>query len=134
VCQGTVITLSGSGADGYVWDNNVTDNVPFTINTTTTYTVTGATFEGCIGTDVVTITVTPTPTPTINPNATLACLPADFVFTNTSIDQGNTFVWNFGDGTILTGSGPFAHTYLNEGCYNISITATTPNGCVGVQN
>ena len=41
VCDGTDVTLAGSGASTYIWDNGATDNTPFTASTTTTYTVTG---------------------------------------------------------------------------------------------
>jgi len=61
VCDGATATLSGSGADGFVWDNSVTDGVAFTPAATTTYTVTGTT-DGCSATDAVTVTVNDLPT------------------------------------------------------------------------
>ncbi len=57
VCQGMSVTLSGSGAVSYSWDNGVTDGVPFVPTVTTTYTVTGTDANGCEATDQVTITV-----------------------------------------------------------------------------
>ena len=41
VCNGDNVTLSGSGASTYAWNNGITDNTAFTASTTTTYTVTG---------------------------------------------------------------------------------------------
>src|SRR5690606_14687337 len=38
VCYGSIVTLSGSGAQTYVWDNGITDNTPFVALNTTTYT------------------------------------------------------------------------------------------------
>ena len=59
VCSGDNVTLSGSGASTYTWDNGVTNNTAFTASTTTTYTVTGTDANGCINTDQVTVTITP---------------------------------------------------------------------------
>ncbi len=58
-CFGTDVTLMGSGAVTYQWDNNVVDGVPFTVNTTTTYTVTGTDANGCVSTGDATVTVLP---------------------------------------------------------------------------
>ena len=65
VCAGQEITLSGSGAATYVWNNGVIDGVPFTPIITGTYTVTGTDSFGCENTDDITITVLPAITGTI---------------------------------------------------------------------
>ena len=57
VCFGDDVTLAGSGASTYSWDNGITDNTAFTASTTTTYTVTGTDGNGCQNTDQVTVTV-----------------------------------------------------------------------------
>ena len=62
VCFGDDVTLSGSGASTYSWDNGITDNTAFTASTTTTYTVTGTDANGCQNTDRVTVTVNALPT------------------------------------------------------------------------
>ena len=57
VCIGQMVTLSGSGAVAYSWDNGITDNVSFTPTLgTTVYTVTGTSADGCINTDQVSVT------------------------------------------------------------------------------
>ena len=61
VCDGTDVTLAGSGATSYSWDNGITDNTPFTASTTTTYEVTGTDGNGCQNTDQVTVTVNALP-------------------------------------------------------------------------
>ncbi len=58
ICTGNV-TLAGSGASTYTWDNGVTDNVAFAPGVTTTYTVTGTDLSGCVNTDQVTVTIAP---------------------------------------------------------------------------
>jgi hypothetical protein len=59
VCLGNQVTLSGSGASTYTWNNGVTNGVAFTPNTTGTYTVTGTNSLGCSNTAQVTVTVNP---------------------------------------------------------------------------
>lgn len=58
VCEGEMVTLSGSGADTYVWSGGVTDGVPFIpMAGTNDYTVEGTnTTTGCSNTDVVSVT------------------------------------------------------------------------------
>lgn len=57
VCPGTSVTLSGSGAVTYSWNNGVTNGVAFVPPATTIYTVTGMSNQGCINTDQVLVTV-----------------------------------------------------------------------------
>ncbi|MEE3999340.1 proprotein convertase P-domain-containing protein, partial [Tenacibaculum sp. FZY0031] len=73
VCAGESVTLTGGGADSYVWDNGVNDGVSFVPTATTTYTVTGTDANGCENTAQVTITVNPLPTVTANASATTVC-------------------------------------------------------------
>ncbi|MBU2997579.1 DUF11 domain-containing protein, partial [Cellulophaga baltica] len=54
---GESVTLTGSGASSYVWDNGVADGDSVTPLVTTTYTVVGTNTEGCDNTDSVTIYV-----------------------------------------------------------------------------
>ncbi len=57
VCAGDPVTLTGSGASGYTWDNGVVDGVSFVPGATTTYTVTGTDGNNCSNQDQITITV-----------------------------------------------------------------------------
>ena len=48
MCDGPLVTLSGSGANSYVWDNGVFDGVPFVQGVgTVNYTVIGTDLNGC---------------------------------------------------------------------------------------
>ena len=62
ICAGESVTLSGSGAATYSWDNGIIDNNVFSPSVTTTYTLTGTDANGCSATDNVVITVNPSPT------------------------------------------------------------------------
>ncbi|WP_305068219.1 PKD domain-containing protein [Longitalea luteola] len=48
----------------------------------------------------------------------------------TSIDGIATYSWDFGDGTVITGTTPSPpHTYNTTGAFNIKLTITTNGGC-----
>ncbi len=71
ICEGDEVTLTATNPDGATisWDNNVTDNSPFTPTMTQTYTVT-ADLNGCTATDQMTVFYNSTPNaPTITVNA-----------------------------------------------------------------
>jgi hypothetical protein len=57
ICKGAAVTLSGSGASTYSWDNNVVDGVAFNPIATATYAVSGTDANGCENTDEVLVTV-----------------------------------------------------------------------------
>ena len=58
VCVGRPITLSGSGASSYSWNNGLQNNVPYLPNVgLTSFVVIGTTNGGCAGTDSLTVIV-----------------------------------------------------------------------------
>jgi len=57
LCQGDMVTLSGSGANNYSWTNNVQNNIPFSPSITQSYTVTGTDNNNCSASDNVLVTV-----------------------------------------------------------------------------
>ena len=59
VHEGDGVTLTGSGATTYSWDNGVTNGTPFAApGITTVYTVTGTDDNNCSNTDQITLNVT----------------------------------------------------------------------------
>ncbi len=61
VCAGSSITLSGSGALTYVWNNGVMNNTPFDINSSGSYSVTGTDINGCQNSASINMTVNMNP-------------------------------------------------------------------------
>ncbi len=117
VCIGASVTLAGSGAATYSWDNSVTDNVAFTPATTTTYMVTGTDANGCQNMDMVDVIVNPLPT----------------------VSAGNDQTVCAGSSVTLSGSGVVSYTWDNNVTDNTpftpastntyNVTGTDANGC-----
>ena len=42
--------------------------------------------------------------------------------------------WNFGDGNYGTSVGTAAHTYTGPGCYDVSLTVTSYQGCTATRS
>ncbi|MEX1190338.1 MAG: PKD domain-containing protein [Brumimicrobium sp.] len=129
ICEGEIVTLTGSGADNYTWDNGIINGNSFSPNSTQTYTVTGTTNEGCEGTDQVNVTVEPIPIVSFEANNNNGCVPVTVTFTNTFDNPGTDCTWNFGDGSTATGCDEVTHTFNNEGCFDVSLEVTSGNGC-----
>jgi hypothetical protein len=62
ICQGHTVTLSAAGANTYVWNNNVINNVAFSPTSNNNYIVNGTDVNGCHNSDTVHVTVNPTST------------------------------------------------------------------------
>ena len=122
VCPGTSVTLSGSGASTYAWDNGVTDGSAFAANTTTTYTVTGTDASGCTATDQVVITVNALPTVSAGTDQTV-CAGGQVTLSGSG---ASTYSWDNGitDGTAFTPTATATYT----------VTGTDANGCTATDN
>ena len=97
LCENASYTLSGAGADTYLWDNSVTDGVAFNVGAAgaTTYTVTGTDANGCENTDMVELTVVVGPTIT-------AVITDELAGSDGEIDL-----------TVTGGSGSFDYSWSN---------------------
>jgi gliding motility-associated-like protein len=135
ICTGAATTVAGSGAQTYVWDNGVTDNVPFSPATTLTYTVTGTSAAGCQNTDQVVVAIEEPITFAIQPASGPSCEPFTAMIFNQSTGTPSVNTqWNFGDGNTLSSlNDTVTNLYENQGCYDLTITSTTALGCVWTQ-
>ena len=116
VCEGNDITLTGQGADTYIWNNGVTDNTPFEPTSTATYTVTGIDTNGCVDTDEITVTFNPTPIVSAGPDLDL-CQGVPHIFSGSG---AQTYVWTNG---VTNGIPAIPMNAI------YTVTGTDSNGC-----
>ncbi|HEY1038077.1 MAG TPA: gliding motility-associated C-terminal domain-containing protein, partial [Bacteroidia bacterium] len=124
ICNGLQTTLTATGASSFVWDNGVTNGVPFT-PASLMYHVTGTdATTGCTNTDSVAVNVYPALIiGTTTGNTADVCAASSITLSGTSTTSGVTYVWDNGvtDGVSFT---PTAN-----GTYNV--VGTDANGCTG---
>jgi Ig-like domain CHU_C associated/Right handed beta helix region len=119
VCVGSTVTLSGTGAQTYVWDNSVVDGSPFTPTTSGIYTVIGTDANGC--SDTTTANVTVNALPTVNHTVSNS-QPCENTLVTLSGTGASTYSWSGG----ITDGVPFAAS-LAQTTY--TVTGTDANGC-----
>lgn len=61
-------------------------------------------------------------------NAPVQCQNESFTFSAVNPNPSVTYDWNFGDGTIASGTNP-EHQYLQPGNYTVQLTATNSDKC-----
>ncbi|MCS6933646.1 MAG: DUF2341 domain-containing protein [Chitinophagales bacterium] len=97
-------------------------------NYTVTLTVTDQ--NGC--TDDTSVSVTVHPLPAVSFAANAVCVGETTLFTNNSSIASGTitgYQWNFGDGSAGSTQSSPSHTYNAAGSYNVTLVATSDNGC-----
>lgn len=129
ICAGTSALLTASGASTYTWNNGVTNGVAFNPVATMSYTVVGTDANGCTGSDSTTITVIPIPTVDFIADRYSGCAPFTPVFTNQSTGNLVDCNWSFSNGKNLIGCGNVSATFDKAGCYDVTLTVSTPEGC-----
>ncbi len=117
ICKGQPVTLSGSGANTYSWDQGITNGISFAPNTTATYTVTGTDANGCINTDQVIVTVKALPNTQAGSDITV-CNGQSVILTATG---GASFSWDLGVSNGVSFTPTSTATY--------TVTGTAANGC-----
>ncbi|MBD3637357.1 MAG: PKD domain-containing protein [Crocinitomicaceae bacterium] len=139
-----MVTFSNftTGGVSYTWDFG-DGSPPFTTGSTAPFThdytsfgtymvtMTATHANGCTATDTLTVVFEKyvSAAMTLDITEYSGCAPHDLsTLTNLSVNA-NSYVWDFGDGTVITttSSTPPAHSYLTEGTYTISLTAI--NSC-----
>jgi gliding motility-associated-like protein len=134
ICAGNSVNLSGTGAQTYQWNNNITNTLSFVPLATANYTVIGTDSNGCVDEDSVTVSIEAITNVSFMAPITEGCVPLEVTFNNTSIgNPGVTTFWDFGDGENGLGNTSIDHTYNTPGCYDVQLTITTALGCIWTQ-
>jgi gliding motility-associated-like protein len=120
------VTLNGSGAGIFTWDNGITNGVAFVPPTgVTTYTVTGTDANGCTDTDQVNVIAYPMPVALGSAGPVYGNAPITTNFANFS-QNANSFLWDFGNGNSETASTTMtiSETFEAPGTYLVTLTAS----------
>ena len=122
-------TYSWNGSNGTSGNGNISATPVNAIcpSVNVTYTIT-PTAVGCVGaTSTAQVTVVPVPTSgfTVNPNPVCTGQTATITYNGTSC-AGAVFNWNFGTGTVIsgTGSGPYQVTWSTTGVQTVTLQVT----------
>jgi gliding motility-associated-like protein len=124
ICSGQSVTLNGSGAVSYAWNNGVVDGVAFIPGASGSYIVTGMDVNGCIGTDTTFVTVNSLPLIVAGSTSTAVCS-GNFISLTGS--GALTYTWNPG---ALTGATVSVNPSSNT-VYTLS--GTDGAGCVNTE-
>lgn len=140
VCNGEGVTLSGSGAVSYDWNNSVTDGVVFTPAVgTVVYTVTGTDANGCENTDDVSVTVNPIPTVTFAALANACVTHAPITLTQ-GTPAGGTYIGpgvsggSFNPAVAGVGTHIIIYAVTQSGCEGTAESSITVDACLGIQS
>jgi trimeric autotransporter adhesin len=139
ICEGGAAQVSVYGADNVQWSPTtfISDPNGFTpwvyppVNTD--YVVSTSNQYGCTAQDTLNVVVQPTPDVQFTSNTSITCAPAMVTFQNqTFIDgPGYTCIWNFGNGSVSYNCNQDVLSYYpDNGTYNVSLTVTSPYGCI----
>lgn len=123
VCPGGSVTLTGTGANTYVWSNNATTtSITVSPAATATYSVTGTSSNGCTATSSTTIIMNTPPVISITPTVATVCLGSSATITASG---AQSYLWNTGITTAaLTISPSVTTTYTVTGTGSNSCSAT----------
>ena len=95
-----------------------------------TYSVEVTDANGCTLTEEITISQPDSLIAQITLPDTLGCIPFTAQLINSSIGQYASAVWEIGNGDIIVSSNSANYTFNQLGCFDISLTISSANGCV----
>ncbi|HOV54601.1 MAG TPA: gliding motility-associated C-terminal domain-containing protein [Bacteroidales bacterium] len=130
ICIGGSSTLSASGANTYLWSNGSSGaSITVSPNSTTTYTVIGASTAGCTNTATITVYVSTTINITANANPSSICEGASSILSASGAD---TYNWsnsmNLSTITVTpTNTTSYTVTGYSGGCTGTATVSVTVN-------
>jgi gliding motility-associated-like protein len=125
ICVGGSTTLAAMGATTYIWsDNSTLSTLTVSPNVNTIYSVTG-TANGCSSTASPTVIVNQLPTSTFTVTPVCAGFGSNIGYTGNAA-SADLYNWNFGGGTIISGSGqgPYSVSWPTSGSPNVTLDVT----------
>ncbi|MDX1909243.1 MAG: PKD domain-containing protein [Bacteroidia bacterium] len=92
--------------------------------------ITATDSNGCQATAGLSVTAYTSPTVQIDVSDSLGCAPFGVQFSSQTTGSVTQWAWDLGDNTTSTQANP-AHTYPNNGTYDVSLAVTDSMGCTG---
>jgi hypothetical protein len=123
ICFGNTTTLFGSGGTTYTWTGGITNNVPFSPASSSSYTLTGTGSNGCQNTAARSITVNSLPTLTISGNNPIC----NGAATSLSVNGASSYTWNTGSNATNISLNPTITT-------TYSVIGINTNSCVNTSS
>jgi len=134
VCSGDSISLFGSGSPNltFTWSNGVQNGQYFVPNSSTTFTVTGTTSQGCVNTDNVNVVVLMLPQISMVASTPTTICQNEEVMLNCSSVSTVEFQWYYNNQPI-NGATQNSIQVNQQGIYYASAESTS-TGCVNYSN
>ncbi len=123
ICSGNSVTVSGTGATTYTWNNGVDNGVAFSPSASTTYSVIGEDMNGCRNFASVGVTVNALPTLTVSSSNSLSCVREAVVIL---ANGAHTFTWNNISMTNTLHVAPLSTTVY-------TVRGTDGNNCISIK-
>jgi len=137
ICSGSNIVLQLNVTDGaqaysYQWSTSVNDTlnqISVTPSASTLYSVSVS--DICVTVDTnVQVSFYAVPTAQFVTSAEGGCSPLSVTFSNDlAVTNLQNCTWTFSDGQTFNGCGSLNATFTNPGCYNVTFTGNTTDGC-----
>ena len=105
VCAGSAAILIASGANNYVWNNNIINGQSFVPLGSSNYIVIGTDNNGCVNSDTVKVTINPLP----------------------NVNAGSDQTICLGDDVTLSASGANSYSWTNGVVNNVAFVPTSPH-------
>ncbi|MFN8166908.1 MAG: PKD domain-containing protein, partial [Bacteroidia bacterium] len=136
--QATVFAAASGGNGGpysYAWNDSSFTGWTSVVEPVNDSLFVVAAYDGCspVVHNQVQIIVNPLPQVDFIPHLLNGCTPVEVDFSNMYPQAaGSQYNWNLDDGTVSQDENP-SHTYVAPGTYDVSLTITSPEGCIATQ-
>ena len=126
-----------TGATDYLWDFgnaniSTATNPAFTFGSFGSFNVeliASNAATGCTDSLVLPIVLQASPPVNFTSSVNEGCVTLEVIFTDLNNTPFTELLWDFGDGATSAQPGNIDHQYINEGCYDVTLTVTNAGGC-----
>lgn len=137
ICSGSTIQLlvnvtAGAPAYSYQWSTSPNDTLNhITVKPTAPTTYHVQISDVCVSADTsVQVNFYSVPAAQFVTSASSGCSPLNVTFSNDpQVSNLQNCTWTFSNGQVITGCGSLNTTFTNPGCYDVTFTGNTTDGC-----